>query len=72
MNRFHWTDGAKHDLRRIDRQNAIDILHHLSDYGLAGKGDVKQLKGSTDFRLRFGDYRVRFERLEAGGCESLK
>ena len=72
MNLFHWTDAAQHDLRGIDRQNAIFILQHLTDYGFTGKGDVKQLKGSTDFRLRVGDYRVRFERLEGGELRILQ
>jgi mRNA-degrading endonuclease RelE of RelBE toxin-antitoxin system len=30
----------------------------------SGKGQVKKLKGSSDLRLRVGDYRVRFEVVE--------
>jgi mRNA-degrading endonuclease RelE of RelBE toxin-antitoxin system len=67
VNLFHWTDAAKTDLRSIDREQALTILLHLTDYGFTGKGDVKQLKGSTDFRLRVGDYRVRYESTEARG-----
>ena len=72
MNLFHWTDAAQHDLRSIDREHALNILHQLTDYGSTGHGDVKQLKGSTDFRLRIGDYRVRFERLEDGALRILQ
>jgi mRNA-degrading endonuclease RelE of RelBE toxin-antitoxin system len=63
---FRWTDHAKSDLRRVDRQRA------LTDYANTGLGDVKRLKGSSDFRLRVGDYRVRFEILEASTYRILQ
>ena len=59
MNRFSFTEAARADLRRIDRDQAMKILLALTRYGETGEGDLKQLKGSTDFRLRVGDYRVR-------------
>ncbi len=37
----------------------MTILLALTRFGKSGEGDVKQLKGSKDFRLRVGDYRVR-------------
>jgi len=61
VNRFIWVDPAKADLRQIDREHAVQILHALTRYSNSGEGDVKRLKGSSDFRLRVGDYRVRFE-----------
>ena len=61
MKRFTWTDHAKSELRQIDRQQAMEILHALTDYAETGQGDVKRLRGSTDWRLRVGDHRVRFE-----------
>jgi mRNA-degrading endonuclease RelE of RelBE toxin-antitoxin system len=72
VNLFQWTEAAKSDLRSIDREQALNILHHVTDYGSTGNGDVKQLKGSTDFRLRVGNYRVRFERLEGGELRILQ
>lgn len=66
MNRFIWTDHGKSDLRQIDREQARQILRALTLYGNSGEGDVKRLKGSPDFRLRVGDYRVRFE-IQADG-----
>ncbi len=48
-------------MRRIDREQALEILHALTEYSNAGGGDVKRLRASTDWRLRVGDYRVRFE-----------
>ena len=61
MKRFTWTDKAKGELRQIDKQQAMAILHALTDYAKTGQGDIKRLRGSTDWRLRVGDYRVRFE-----------
>jgi mRNA-degrading endonuclease RelE of RelBE toxin-antitoxin system len=61
LSKFIWTDRAKEQLRQIDRGQALDILHALTDYAASGKGQVKKLKGSGDLRLRVGDYRVRFE-----------
>ncbi len=61
MSTFIWTDRAREQLRAIDRERALEILHALSDYASSGKGQVKRLKGSGDLRLRVGDYRVRFE-----------
>jgi mRNA-degrading endonuclease RelE of RelBE toxin-antitoxin system len=58
---FAWTERAKEQLRAIDREQALDILHALTDYAANGKGQIKKLKGSGDLRLRVGDYRVRFE-----------
>jgi len=59
VNRFLFTETARSDLRRIDREQAMNILLALTRFGQTGEGDVKQLKGSKDFRLRVGDYRVR-------------
>jgi hypothetical protein len=72
VNLFHWTDAAKHDVRSIDRQNAINILQRLTDYGATGKGDVKQLKGSADFRLRVGDTACASSVSKTAGCESSR
>lgn len=61
MTRFRWTERAKSDLRQIDREQALEILHALTRYAKTGEGDVKRLRGSGDWRLCVGDYRVRFE-----------
>ena len=66
MNRFRFTEAARNDLRRIDREQAMQILQALARYGETGEGDVKRLQGSRDFRLRVGDYRVRFRALDDG------
>lgn len=57
-----WTEEARADLRRIDRQIALDILRCTDRYLVARSGDVKKLKApQTGFRLRCGDYRLFFE-----------
>jgi mRNA-degrading endonuclease RelE of RelBE toxin-antitoxin system len=49
-------------LRAIDQPPALRILHALARYLDTGAGDVKRLKDiePPEFRLRIGDYRVRF------------
>jgi mRNA interferase RelE/StbE len=71
VNRFRWTEQAKGELRLIDREQAMAILLALTEYGNTGQGDVKRLKGKEEFRLRVGDYRVRFERLGDGTLKIL-
>lgn len=66
MNRFRFTEPERNDLRRIDREQAMQILHALTRYANAGEGGAKRLQGSKDFRLRVGDYRVRFRALDDG------
>jgi len=59
---IRWSDEARADLRRIDRQIALDILHCADRYLATRNGDVKKLKPpQTGFRLRCGDYRLFFE-----------
>ena len=57
-----WTDQARADVRAIDRQTALDLLHGIARFLATEEGDVKLLKGidPPEFRLRIGDYRVRF------------
>jgi mRNA interferase RelE/StbE len=64
----HWhvviDDRARKDLRRIDpptRQRILRAIARLAQ-GAELTGDVKRLQGSHEYRLRIGDWRVRFER----------
>lgn len=53
-----WAPEARDEIRAIDRQTALDILHAIDDYLTTGIGDVKKLKPPRDeLRLRVGDYR---------------
>ena len=60
-----WTDQAKANLRAIDQAAALRILHTVARYLATGEGDVKRLQDiePPEFRLRAGDYRVRFHDL---------
>ena len=57
-----WSPEARENLRAIDRDTAIQILHCIDRYLSNRAGDVKRLKPpQTGFRLRCGDYRVFFD-----------
>jgi mRNA interferase RelE/StbE len=60
-----WNDQAKAQLRAIDQPTALRILRSLARYLATGEGDVKRLQDiePPEFRLRVGDYRVRFHEL---------
>ncbi len=57
-----WSPEARADLRAIDRETAIHLLHCIDRYLASRDGDLKKLKPpETGFRLRCGDYRVFFD-----------
>ncbi|MFZ1159942.1 MAG: type II toxin-antitoxin system RelE/ParE family toxin [Candidatus Sulfotelmatobacter sp.] len=57
-----WASEARSDLRAIDRETAIQILHCIDRYLASRAGEVKKLKAPLiGFRLRCGDYRVFFD-----------
>ena len=60
--KIDWKDEAKRDLRSIDRVAAMRILEGIARYLKSGEGDVKQLTDvdPVEYRLRVGDYRVRY------------
>jgi len=64
----HWhvvvDDRARKDLRRIDPPTRKRILNAITRLAQDAEltGDVKRLRGSHEYRLRVGDWRVRFER----------
>ncbi|MGO9316970.1 MAG: type II toxin-antitoxin system RelE family toxin [Terracidiphilus sp.] len=60
-----WTDQAKTDLRAIDQASALRILHTMARYLATSDGDVKRLQDvePPEFRLRVGNYRIRFHDL---------
>jgi mRNA-degrading endonuclease RelE of RelBE toxin-antitoxin system len=63
--RIEWTDAARADLRRIERDTAMRILEGLARFLFTEQGDVRFLKDSDpkEYRLRVGDYRIRFHDL---------
>jgi mRNA-degrading endonuclease RelE of RelBE toxin-antitoxin system len=63
--RVIWSDEARADVRAIDRSTALRILQRLARFASSTAGDVRRLKGydPVQFRLRIGDYRIRFRKL---------
>jgi mRNA-degrading endonuclease RelE of RelBE toxin-antitoxin system len=53
---------ARADVGAIDRETAIRLLQSLARFVATGEGDVKRLTDvdPPEYRLRIGDYRVRF------------
>ena len=61
MKRVVLSGPARRDLARLDRQIAERILQALNRFAGTGQGDTIRLKGGQgEFRLRVGDWRVRF------------
>lgn len=59
--RVAWTRPAQHDLERLDRQTLQRITDAVMRFAATGHGDVRRLHGQRDeWRLRVGDWRVRF------------
>ena len=65
---FIWAPGVPTELRKIERDTAMRILLALTRYAETGEGDIKALEGrfTGSYRLRVGDWRVRFRRLQGG------
>lgn len=64
--RILYTSRARRDLRRLDRQiakRAVVAIGRLADGD--PRSDVRKLRGSAEYRLRVGEWRVRFSRDEA-------
>ena len=61
MKKIVWSERARADIRRLDRDTAMRIFAALLRFAETGEGDIKKLQGeSRELRLRVGDYRVRF------------
>src|SRR5271163_3822174 len=60
-----WTEQANADLRALDQPTALRILRAMARFLATGEGDIKRLQDMEppEFRLRVGDYRVRFHDL---------
>jgi len=60
-----FTDQAKADIRAPPQPIALQILRTIARFLETEQGDVKRLQGiePPEYRLRLGDYRVRFHDL---------
>ena len=57
-----WASRARRDLKRMDPPVQRRVVDAVALYSQTGHGDVKRLSGvnPAEFRLRVGDWRVRF------------
>lgn len=46
MKKIAWSEQARADIRRLDRETAMRILTALHRFAETGEGDIKRLKGS--------------------------
>ena len=66
--RLVWTESARRDLAKLDKQVAVRVIRVATRFAETGHGDVKQLQPPLGgVRLRAGDWRLRFELDEAEG-----
>ena len=62
---------AKKQLAAMPDRDRAAIIIALRRFAAESAGDVKKLKGITEeWRLRVGDYRVRFEKAPSGNPET--
>ena len=57
-----WTETALTDMAGLDKGIARRVKQAVERFAETGAGNVKRLQGINppEFRLRVGDYRVRF------------
>jgi mRNA interferase RelE/StbE len=58
---LEWTPAAERDLRRLDFQVRERIRQAVYRFADSGHGDVVKVQGvAREWRLRVGDWRIRF------------
>ena len=59
---IEWTGTALEDMAALDKGIARRVKQSVERFAETGAGNVKKLQGidPPEFRLRVGDYRVRF------------
>ena len=62
MRQIEWTEPALEDLATLDKGVARRIKQAVERFAATGAGNLKRLQGihPPEFRLRVGDWRVRF------------
>lgn len=68
MKHISFSDEAKADVRQIPKHIALNILKSIHRFAETGTGDLRKLQDSDppEFRLRVGDYRIRFSEEQSG------
>lgn len=56
-----WSRKAIRDLKHLDKPASNRIIASVDGFSATGRGDVKKLTNTDgEYRLRVGDWRVRF------------
>ena len=64
-----WQPRARRDLKRLDRSGQRRVVDVVERFAQTGEGDVVRLVNvaPAEYRLRIGDWRVRFSCDDEGG-----
>ncbi len=62
MRATEWTEAALEDMAALDKGIARRAKQAVERFAETGSGNVKRLQGidPPEYRLRVGDYRIRF------------
>jgi mRNA interferase RelE/StbE len=60
---IEWTETALADMAALDKGIARRVKKSVERFAVTGAGNIKRLQDidPPEFRLRVGDYRVRFD-----------
>lgn len=63
MKQIEWTEASLKDMAALDKKIALRVKQTVERFAQSGAGSVKKLQDidPPEYRLRTGDYRVRFE-----------
>ena len=70
---LEWTNRAIKDMERLPSRDRDYVIRGLDRLAETRQGDIRQLHGpTTEWRLRVGDWRVRFSLLSSGNILILR
>jgi len=60
---IEWAEAALQDMAALDKGIARRVKQTVDRFARTGAGNIKKLQGfdPPEYRLRVGDYRVRFD-----------
>jgi mRNA interferase RelE/StbE len=63
VKRIEWIEAALEDMAALDKGIVRRVKRGVERFAETGAGNVKKLQGvdPPEYRLRVGDYRVRFD-----------
>jgi mRNA interferase RelE/StbE len=63
VKQIEWSEESLQDMAALEKRNARQIKAAVDRFAEHGAGKVKKLEGISppEFRLRVGDFRVRFQ-----------